>query len=151
MQSLQQFIEGFDFLKMRPDRSFVASGMPAGVYYRGICERGEQYALYHHHSRLKDYVYQVVPGAYEEKLTLDLPAGAYQADWVDPASGTVLASESFAHPGAHRTVSTPRHAIDVALRIKRRHRSDPVAANIAPSHIRSSRPARPISSTGAPQ
>ncbi len=121
MQSLKQFIEGFDFLKMRPDRSFVVSGMPAGVYYRGISEKGEQYALYHHHSKLKPYVYAVRPGAYQERLILELPAGTYQADWVNPSNGAVLATETFTHPGGQRPASTPTHAVDMALRIKRRY------------------------------
>jgi hypothetical protein len=123
MQSLKQFIEGFNFIKMRPDRSFVVSGMPAGAFYRGMSERGEQYALYHHHSQLKPYVYKVVPGSYQERLTLDLPAGAYQADWVNPSTGAALGTETFTHPGGQHSLSTPKHAVDMALRIKRQHGS----------------------------
>jgi hypothetical protein len=93
--------------------------MPAGAYYRGISEPGQQYAFYHHHSQLKPYVYKVVPGAYEERLILDLPAGAYRADWVNPSTGGVIGTETFTHSGGQRTVSTPRHAVDIALRIKR--------------------------------
>jgi hypothetical protein len=121
MQSLKQFIEAFDFLKMRPDRSFVVSGMPTGTHYRGISERGQQYAFYHHHSELKPYVYKVVPGAYEEHLILDLPAGTYRADWVTPSTGAVLSTETFTHPGGQRSVATPRHTVDIALLIKRQH------------------------------
>ena len=124
MQSLKQFIEGFDFLKMRTDRSFVVNGIPAGTFYRGISERGEQYALYHHHSKLKPYVYTVVPGAYEEKIILDLPPGTYKADWVNPSTGAVLGTETFTHAGGHRSVSTPKHAVDMALRIRRQHSSN---------------------------
>ena len=120
MQALKQFIDGFDFLKMRPDRKFVVSGLPAGVFFRGISEAGRQYALYHHHSKLKPYVYQAVPGNYEERLTLDLPAGTYQADWVEPSTGTVLSTETFTHAGGSHSALTPRHALDVALRIKLR-------------------------------
>ena len=115
MQSLKRFIDGFDFLKMRPDRSFVVSGMPDGVYYRGTSERGEQYALYHHHSKLLPYVYKVVPGAYQEHLLLNLPAGTYRADWVNPADGAVLSTETFSHSGGQRPALTPKHSIDVAL------------------------------------
>lgn len=124
MQALKQFIEGFDFIKMRPDRTFVMSGVPAGTHYRGISQRGEQYALYHHHSKLKPYVYRVTPGPYQERLTLDLPAGTYQADWVDPSTGALLGTETFTHSGGRHSVSAPRHAVDIALRIKRQHRSD---------------------------
>jgi hypothetical protein len=124
MQSLKQFIEGFDFLKMRPDRGFVVSGMPAGAYYRGTSERGEQYAMYHHHSKLKPYVYTVLPGTYQERLILELPAGTYQTDWVNPADGAVVGTETFTHQGGQRSVTTPKHAVDMALRIKRRHGSE---------------------------
>lgn len=123
MRTLKQFIDGFDFIKMRPDRTFVVSGMAAGAHYRGISQRGEQYALYHHHSKLKPYVYQVTPAQYQERLALDLPAGTYQADWVDPSTGVLLDKETFTHSGGRRAVSTPGHAVDIALRIKRQHRS----------------------------
>ena len=121
MRALKRFIESFDFLKMRPDRSFVVDGMPAGVHYRGMSQRAEQYALYHHHSELRPYVYKVVPGDYEEHLTLDLPAGNYLAEWVNPSTGESLATGMLA--GGRSTLTTPRHAVDVALRIKRRRSS----------------------------
>jgi hypothetical protein len=108
---------------MRPDRNFVVSGMPAGVYYRGISERGEQYALYHHHSKLKEYVYEVVPAIYEERLVLDLPAGTYRADWIEPSTGAVLGTETFKHPNGQRSFSTPKHSVDLALRIRRQNGS----------------------------
>ncbi len=140
MQSLKQFIEGFDFLKMRPDRNFVVSGMPAGVYYRGTSERGEQYALYHHHSKRRPYVYTVQPEAYQERLTLELPTGTYEADWFNPSNLSVFGTETFTHPGGQRSVSTPKHAVDMALRIKRRHGSEPHPAALERLHI--ARPAR---------
>jgi hypothetical protein len=118
MQCLKQFVESFDFMKMQPDRSFVKSGLPAAVYYRGMSERGKQYALYHHHCVRKPYVYQAQPGAYRERLTLDLPGGTYQADWVDPSTGVILEQEKFTHAGGQRVMSTPQHKLDVALRIK---------------------------------
>jgi hypothetical protein len=124
MQSLKHFVESFDFLKVRPDRGFVVSGMAADVHYRGTSERGEQYALYHHHSELKEYVYKVVPGIYEERLVLDLPAGTYRADWVEPSTGTVLGTDTFKHSNGQRSFSTPKHAVDLALRIKRQHGAD---------------------------
>jgi hypothetical protein len=118
MQCLKQFMEGFEFLRMRPDRSFVVGGLPAGVYCRGMSESGKQYALYHHHCRRKEYVYEAEPGAYQERFILDLPSGTYQADWIDPSTGVVLENERFAHAGGQRPILTPKHVLDVALRIK---------------------------------
>ena len=123
LSNLKHFIYGFEFVKMRADKSFVVSGIPEGVYCRGICEAGEQYALYLHHSELNERkeFYIVTPGQYQETLVLDLPGGTYQADWVDPASGSVPGSTTWVHQGGNQTLSTPEYEVDIALRIKRMH------------------------------
>jgi hypothetical protein len=107
---------------MSPEPVFVRRGIPAGVYCRGISETGRQYALYHHHSEIKSNgtgSYAVTPGSYAEDLELELPGGKYKADWVDPASGAVLSSETFTHQAGNRIFITPTHTVDIALRIKR--------------------------------
>lgn len=123
LKNLREFMYSFDFLKMSPDHSFVVSGIPSGVFCRGISETGKQYALYHHHSRYKqpgsESSYVVTPGSYVEHLLLNLPGGTYKADWVDPASGSSLGTETFTHQGGDRIFHTPEHAVDVSLRIKR--------------------------------
>jgi hypothetical protein len=122
LRSLRDFIYSLDFLKMSPDKTFVLDGIPAGVFCRGMSQPGKQYALYHHHSRQKGgdtSSYEVTPGDYKESLVLNLAGGTYKADWVDPASGAVLESETFTHQGGNRVFNTPQHAVDIALRIKR--------------------------------
>ena len=120
LKALKDFIYSFDFLKMHQDKSFIVGGVTSGAYCRGISEPGRQYALYLHHSTgAGETAYMVTPGTYVEKLVLDLPAGSYEADWVDPASGTVVRTDTFSHPGGHRTFASPRHSIDIALRITR--------------------------------
>jgi hypothetical protein len=121
LRNLKDFIYSFDFLKMHPDKSFVVSGVPKGVYCRGISEPGEQYALYHHHSELEErnHYYIVSSGNYRETLVLNLPGGTYKADWVDPASGSLISTVTFTHQGGNEPFITPLHAVDIALRIKR--------------------------------
>lgn len=121
--NLKNFIYSFDFVKMRADKSFVVSGVPEGVYCRGMSQPGEQYALYLHHSRLApDLMYYIaMPGHYSETLVLDIPGGTYQADWVDPASGSVVSTVTFTHQGGNQNLTTPEHTVDIALRIKRAH------------------------------
>jgi hypothetical protein len=124
LRSLKHFIYSFEFTKMYPDRNFVVSGIPGGTYCRGISQPGEQYALYHHHSVLEESdqeYYVVTPGKYKETLVLDLPGGAYQADWVDPTSGSVLSSVTFTHQGGNKALISPEHTVDIALRVKRAH------------------------------
>ena len=123
LKNLREFMYSFDFLKMSPDQSFVVSGIPSGVFCRGISETGKQYALYHHHSGYKqpgsESSYVVTPGSYVEHLLLNLPGGTYKADWVDPASGSSLGTETFTHQGGDRIFHTPEHSVDAALRVKR--------------------------------
>src|SRR5205807_10145974 len=70
LQILKQFIEGFDFIKMKPDNAVIKGGVPAGGTARALVDRGKAYAVY-------------VKGGTEAKLVLDLPAGSYRAEWVD--------------------------------------------------------------------
>jgi len=121
IKSLHDFMYSFDFLKMRPDKSFVQGGVPLGTFARGISEPGRQYAYYHHHSTFgrNTASYKVTPGNYQETLILQLPAASYQLDWVDAAAGSVIRSEKITHAGGSLAVSTPVHTVDIALRIKR--------------------------------
>jgi hypothetical protein len=52
-------------------------------------------------------------------LELDLPAGSYRAEWVDPQRGTVVKAEQFRHGGGTRRLEGPAFAEDMALRVKR--------------------------------
>jgi len=51
------------------------------------------------------------------KLTLNVPKGNYRAEWVDPLSGKVVASEDIAHAGGDRALTVPKFAEDLALRL----------------------------------
>ena len=84
-------------------KSFVVSGVPKGVYCRGISQPAVQYALYHHHSQLEErnHYYIVTPGNYRETLVLDLHEGTYKVDWIDPASSSVLNTATFTHQGGN--------------------------------------------------
>jgi hypothetical protein len=120
LRNLKQFLESFDFVRMQPDRGFVVSGLDRQTHYRGMSQHGVQYALYIHHSEGGGGgSYTVTPGNYEETLVLDLPAGAYKAEWIDPASGSVVGAQTFSHTTGTHNLTTPRYSIDIALRIQR--------------------------------
>lgn len=119
LENLKRFMESFDFVRMAPDRGFLVSGAKAPQFHRAISEPGKQYALYLHHSSEKvGGSYKVIPGQYQEDLVVKLPAGHYRAEWVEPETGSVLASERFAHEGGSRTLKTPQYKIDIALKVK---------------------------------
>ncbi len=120
LKNLVQFMSGFDFIRMSQDRSLTTGDSLSLVHTRGISDPGRQYAFYHHHSRWANGSgdYEVLPGEYCDTLSLDLPAGVYVADWVDPATATVVRSERIEHKGGASKLVTPVHRIDIALRLK---------------------------------
>lgn len=53
------------------------------------------------------------------EVLLDIPAGSYTADWVNPKTGAVDKSQNFSHSGGGRSLGSPLFSEDVALRIRR--------------------------------
>lgn len=101
---LKQFIEGFDFVRMQPDNSIITGGVPEGAVARALVESGRQYAVY-------------VRGGTQARLVLDLPKGAYVAEWVDARTGEVAGRVRLDHPGGKATLASPAYTEDIALRV----------------------------------
>jgi len=119
LRHLLAFMHRFDFVHMRPDRNAVVGGVPQGALCRCLSEPGRQYAVYVHHSKNeRGASYHVQVGTYQIDLVLYLPPGRYRAEWVEPASGSVLAEERFTHEGGTYTVTSPGYRLDIALRVK---------------------------------
>jgi hypothetical protein len=114
---LLDFIESFDFIRMRRDTATVVGGVPAGSFAQCLSEPGRQYAFYIHHSNLRGDKYVVCPGTYIDNIVFDLPSGAYEAEWLDPQAGNVVAQEAFRHFGGTVGFSTPPFQVDIALRL----------------------------------
>jgi hypothetical protein len=128
MGILRKFIEGFNFLRMVPDTSFIKGGARRGEqltytwkqsgFYSwrlqeetpearvwALAEKGKAYALY-------------LRGAYTSSITLELPAGSYRAEWVNTKTGTIERSATFSHRGGDITLATPAYFEDIALRLQ---------------------------------
>jgi hypothetical protein len=118
---LKTFMEGLDFVKMKPMNSAIKSGtaiVPVGgrrssadsakvgsMTIRCLAEPGKQYAIY-------------LRGGTAAQLALDLPAGKYKADWVNTKTGKVENSDTIEGSATTR-VTAPDYQEDVALRIVR--------------------------------
>jgi len=103
---LARFFNGLDFVKMRPDRSVVLSGVPEGGAAHALVESGKQYAVY-------------VRGGKGVALTLQLPAGRYEAEWVNVKTGRAAEAKAFEHGGGKRAFSWPKWPGEGALRVVR--------------------------------
>ncbi len=120
LQSLLGFMASFEFTRMSPFAGVSVRGRAPNVYVRCIAEPGRQYALYLHHSTGgRSAAYTAVPGRYEETVELEMPAGSYRAEWIDPANGQEISSATVEHRGGGCALVTPGHSFDVALRVTR--------------------------------
>lgn len=106
LRILKDFVHSFDFIRMRPDNSIFKGGLPEKARARALVEAGKQYAIY-------------VFGGKQVNLTLEMPAGTYRAEWVNPLTGAVDKRETVKHSGGAVTLSSPPYAEDVALRMVR--------------------------------
>jgi len=102
---LSAFINGFDFIEMRPDNSVIKGGIPEGGTVRALVQPGKALAIYVHGN-----------GATE--LRVELPAGTWKAEWVDTKTGDI-ARISRAVGGSIVPFSIPPYEGDIAFRIVR--------------------------------
>jgi hypothetical protein len=116
LQILKEFMDGFDFVSMRPDNGVLKggrvtaslSGNPpeAKVTARALAAPGRAYAIY-------------IRGGTQATLEVEMPAGKYRAEWINTKTGAVDKSEDFEHSGGTRKLASPDYREDIALRVRR--------------------------------
>ena len=104
LRTLRQFMETFDFIHMSPDNSVIKGGVKQGMTARALVQTGKQYAVY-------------VKGGTPQHLQIELPVGAYAAQWVNPATGKIAKSETIASKGGVLILASPEYVEDVAVGI----------------------------------
>lgn len=100
---LKKFMDGFDFIKMKPDRSSIAA-LPAGTRIHLLSESGKQYAAY-------------IRNGDQVNLRVTLPAGRYYVEWMDPATGSFVKKEKLQHSGGDVSLISPNYMFDISLKI----------------------------------
>jgi hypothetical protein len=105
MEILKDFINGFDFIKMKPDNSVIKGGLPQKATAHALVETGRSYVIY-------------INGGSEAALVVELPAGSYKAQWLNTKTGKIDKEENFEHTGGNRTLNSPQYVDDIALRIR---------------------------------
>jgi hypothetical protein len=106
MKVLKDFLDGFDFVKMKPERSVVKSQLPKECHCQALVEAGKQYAVYFHGS----------PGS---EISVDLPQGDYAAEWVNVLSGKVVQNVAKKSSGGETKIPVPAESKEIALRVRR--------------------------------
>jgi len=103
---LKNFINSFDFIRMRPDNSVIKSSLPEKSRAWVLVEPGRQYAVY-------------VFGGKRIDLSVEIPAGKYRAEWLNPLTGEFDKRELLDHAGGLLALSSPPCEEDIALRLVR--------------------------------
>ena len=106
LRILSDFINGFDFITMKPDNSIIKGGVPDKATARALVAKGRAYAIY-------------INGGSRAQLQVDLPGGKYTAQWLNTKTGKIDKKEAFEHCGGTRTLPSPRYEDDIALQILR--------------------------------
>ena len=71
---------------------------------QALVQKGRAYALY-------------LSAGGRADLELELPAGRYRAQWLNPLTGAIDKSQEIDHQGGRVTLSSPRYDEDIALGI----------------------------------
>lgn len=116
MKTLADFMRGLDFLRMKPDVSAVAGGVPPGHRAYALVEPGRACAVY----LARDTKAKNAPtGPQTAKLRLRLAPGTYAAEWINPRTGRVDQSGVVEAGPDGAELTGPVFEEDIALRLKR--------------------------------
>jgi len=122
LQTLRQFMDGFQFIRMKPESNDVVTTRAPGVTFRVLSEPGKQYAIYL--SRLTEEKGKDGKGTGQFRdpsagkpvlLDLKLPGGAYAGEWINPRTGERTPRKLDA--GGAVAIETPPFEEDLALRL----------------------------------
>jgi hypothetical protein len=121
LRVLANFINGLDFIRLKPDDSVIVSGVPAGGSARALVDAGHTYAIYLRRRIVTDAASDTdrTEPAANEPLAIELPGGSYTAQWVDTLTGRVLERDEFEHREGAKSLDVPEYEEDIALRIRR--------------------------------
>jgi len=110
LRVLKSFLDGFDLAAMAPHNECVNvfTGAPArGATVRVLADPPNAYAAY------------ICGGGPDITLGLGIASGTYRAEWVHPASGRTVRTQTCEHPGGSLRLQSPRYCEDLALRLVR--------------------------------
>jgi len=113
---LKRFLESFDFLRMKPLPNAATSAR--GFNTRVLVEPGRACAVYVSRS-LDDKQGGGTVADQTVVVALDLPAGTYRVEWLNPITGVTAKRPKLKHAGGYVRLDSPPFRDDVALKVVR--------------------------------
>jgi len=103
MKIMKDFLESFDFIRMKPDNSILKVTEGKIGAFQVFAETGKQYAVY-------------LEKGSQSKINIHIPEGNYKVDWINTLTGSVDHSENKTSGGAVDLIC-PGFEGDIAIRI----------------------------------
>jgi hypothetical protein len=121
LKTLKNIFGEFDFLKMKPSNYLLKDSISENATMRILAEEGELYLLYLNNFKADKRINSESEGdkftAYE--ISMELTAGDYNGEWIDPASGLRTPFSVRDHKGGVINFKTPPVGEDLALKLTR--------------------------------
>jgi hypothetical protein len=103
LSALKDFIQSFNFIRMFPHSSILQDLAPGATAY-ALVEPGAACAIY-------------VLGGKQSTFSVDVRAGKYRAEWLNPRSGAIDKTGDLEHHGGLLKLASPDYVEDIALRL----------------------------------
>jgi hypothetical protein len=101
---LKQFMEGFDFVHLKPDPAIIK--LAPDTFPQVLANPGKEYAIY-------------LDGGTSCNLQLYLPEGKYRASWVNPITFRTDKEEVVTSTVGLVTLESPEYEGEIALKVVR--------------------------------
>ncbi|MGC8742574.1 MAG: cellulase family glycosylhydrolase [Verrucomicrobiia bacterium] len=111
-KALMDFINSFDFIKMKPDNSVIKKPLPEGIIARALVQPQKAYAIYIRKSKPNQK-------ADFESLKLNLKSGTYTVEWISPLTGESIGKMKITQKSDILELKVPAFDEDIALKVKR--------------------------------
>lgn len=104
LKIMKNFIESFDFIRMKPDNSILKLTSGKLTDFQVLAEPGKQYAVY-------------LENGSQAEFELQLPDGEYIAEWINPVTGNTEHTDTFNTQNGIVKLNYTELQDDIALRI----------------------------------
>jgi hypothetical protein len=103
LKILKDFIHSFNLIRMRPNNALI-EGVPEGTSVYAMVDPGAAYAVY-------------LMNGTEATLSLEIGAGRYRVEWLNPRTGAIDKAQDLGHDGGKLVLASPSYQEDIALRL----------------------------------
>lgn len=121
LEILKNVFDELDFIHMKPSNHLLGATPYRNSTVRILAEEGQQYLVYLNNSKAGKGINTGPEG--EEgtihDISIELPAGNYKCEWIDPVTGQRTKFFVSRHGGGQFSFKTPPPGEDLALKITR--------------------------------